>query len=86
MKFALQNGLKMKIVFEEDLSIGDTGEDKNYMFGSNIIFNTDKDGNFTSPISIILESRNMIQRATISSLSVERGKVQEVPESLGGEI
>ncbi len=41
-----KNGLKMRIVFEEDLSIGEIQGDDNYMFGSNIVFNTDKDGNF----------------------------------------
>lgn len=41
-----KNGLKMRIVFEEDLSIGEIEGDENYMFGSHIVFNTDQDGNF----------------------------------------
>jgi len=41
-----KNGLKMRIVFEEDLSIGEIEGDDNYMFGGNILFNTDEDGNF----------------------------------------
>lgn len=41
-----KNGLKMRIVFEEDLSIGEVEGDENYMFGGNIFFNTDEDGNF----------------------------------------
>ena len=38
--------MKMRIVFKEELSIGEVEGDKNYMFGSVILFNTDKDGNF----------------------------------------
>ncbi len=37
---------KMRIVFKEELSIGKAEGDENYMFGSFIIFNTDKEGNF----------------------------------------
>lgn len=37
---------KMRIVFNEELSIGEVEGDENYMFGENIFFNTDKDGNF----------------------------------------
>ena len=37
---------KMQIVFTEELSIGEAEGDENYMFGQNIVFNTDKDGNF----------------------------------------
>lgn len=42
----IKNGLKMKFIFEEDLSIGVVEGDENYMFGSHIVFNTDEDGNF----------------------------------------
>jgi len=38
--------LKMRIVFKEELSIGEVEGDENYMFGSNIGFNTDNEGNF----------------------------------------
>ena len=38
--------LKMRIVFNEELSIGEVEGDENYMFGSNIGFNTDDEGNF----------------------------------------
>ena len=38
--------LKMRIVFKEDLSIGEIEGDENYMFGSSIAFNTDQEGNF----------------------------------------
>lgn len=41
-----KNGLKMRMVFEEELSIGEIEGDENYMFGRNIVFNTDKEGNF----------------------------------------
>jgi hypothetical protein len=41
-----KNGLKMRIVFEEDLTIGEIEGDDHYMFGSNIVFNTDENGNF----------------------------------------
>ena len=36
---------KMRIVFNEELSIGEVEGDENYMFGSNISFNTDDEGN-----------------------------------------
>jgi len=38
--------LKLRIVFTEELSIGEAEGDENYMFGQNIAFNTDEDGNF----------------------------------------
>jgi len=38
--------LEMRIVFTEELSIGVVEGDENYMFGQNIAFNTDGDGNF----------------------------------------
>ena len=38
--------LKMRIVFKEELSIGEVEGDENYMFGSSIGFNTDDEGNF----------------------------------------
>jgi hypothetical protein len=38
--------LNMRIVFKEELSIGEAEGDENYMFGSVILFNTDNDGNF----------------------------------------
>lgn len=38
--------LKMRIVFTEELSIGEAEGDENYMFGENITFNTDEEGNF----------------------------------------
>jgi len=41
-----KNGLKMRIVFKEELSIGDVEGDENYMFGESVAFNTDEDGNF----------------------------------------
>lgn len=37
---------KMRIVFKEELSIGEAEGDENYMFGSNIGFNIDDEGNF----------------------------------------
>ena len=37
---------KMRIVFTEELSIGEAEGDENYMFGSVVIFNTDEEGNF----------------------------------------
>jgi len=37
---------KLRIVFTEELSIGEAEGDENYMFGQNIAFNTDEDGNF----------------------------------------
>ena len=41
-----KNGVKMRIAFIEDLSIGEVEGDENYMFGTSITFNTDEDGNF----------------------------------------
>jgi hypothetical protein len=41
-----KNGLKLRIVFEEELSIGEFEGDENYMFTGNIFFNTDNEGNF----------------------------------------
>ncbi|MBC8357989.1 MAG: 6-bladed beta-propeller [Candidatus Aminicenantes bacterium] len=38
--------LKMRIVFKEELSIGDVEGEENYMFGESVAFNTDEDGNF----------------------------------------
>ena len=38
--------LKMRIVFKEELSIGEVEGDENYMFGESVAFNTDEDGNF----------------------------------------
>ena len=38
--------LKLRIVFTEDLSIGEVEGEENYMFGENIGFNTDEAGNF----------------------------------------
>ncbi len=38
--------LKMRIVFKEELSIGEVEGDENYMFGGSIGFNTDNEGNF----------------------------------------
>ena len=38
--------LNLRIVFTEELSIGEVEGDENYMFGENIYFNTDEDGNF----------------------------------------
>lgn len=43
---APKDGLEMRIVFEEELSIGVEEGDKNYMFGNNVAFNTDEEGNF----------------------------------------
>ena len=37
---------KMRIVFKEELSIGEVEGDENYMFGRGIAFNTDDEGNF----------------------------------------
>jgi sugar lactone lactonase YvrE len=36
----------MRIVFTEELSIGEAEGDENYMFGNSIAFNTDDEGNF----------------------------------------
>jgi len=41
-----KNGLKKRIIFKEELSIGVIEGDENYMFGSRIRFNTDDEGNF----------------------------------------
>lgn len=41
-----KKGLKMRIVFKEELSIGVTEGDENYMFGNRVYFNTDEKGNF----------------------------------------
>lgn len=41
-----KDGLRKKLVFEEDLSIGVAEGDENYMFGELICFNTDEEGNF----------------------------------------
>jgi len=38
--------LRLRIVFTEELSIGEIEGDENYMFGSAIYFNTDDEGNF----------------------------------------
>ncbi|MGD8536731.1 MAG: 6-bladed beta-propeller [Candidatus Aminicenantes bacterium] len=37
---------QMRIVFKEELTIGEVEGDENYMFGSGIVFNTDDEGNF----------------------------------------
>lgn len=37
---------KMRILFKEELSIGEAEGDENYMFGNRIVFNTDDEGNF----------------------------------------
>jgi hypothetical protein len=37
---------ELKIIFEEDLTIGVEDGDENYMFGSLVVMNTDDDGNF----------------------------------------
>jgi hypothetical protein len=41
-----KNGLKKRIVFKEELSIGVIEGGENYMFGGFILFNTDNEGNF----------------------------------------
>ncbi|MCJ7582005.1 MAG: 6-bladed beta-propeller [Candidatus Aminicenantes bacterium] len=41
-----KDGLKIKLVFREELSIGQIEGDENYMFGAGISFNTDEEGNF----------------------------------------
>jgi hypothetical protein len=41
-----KNGIPMRIVFKEDLSIGEAEGDEHYMFGKGIVFNTDEDGNY----------------------------------------
>jgi len=40
-----KNGVKLRIVFEEELSIGVEEGDENYMFGGRVYFNTDDEGN-----------------------------------------
>jgi hypothetical protein len=40
-----KDGFKIRIVFEEELSIGVEAGDENYMFGGRIYFNTDDEGN-----------------------------------------
>ena len=39
-------GRRKRLVFKEDLSIGLREGDEKYMFGANIVFNTDDEGNF----------------------------------------
>jgi hypothetical protein len=41
-----KNGLEKRIVFDEELSIGQVEGDENYMFSGLISFTTDRDGNF----------------------------------------
>ncbi len=41
-----KNGLKKRIIFDEELSIGQVEGDDNYMFSGLISFSTDRDGNF----------------------------------------
>jgi hypothetical protein len=41
-----KNGLKKRIVFKEELSIGAIEGEESYMFGSRVEFNVDKEGNF----------------------------------------
>jgi hypothetical protein len=41
-----KKGLKMRMVFEEELSIGVAEGDENYMFGGRVYFKTDDEGNF----------------------------------------
>jgi len=40
-----KDGIKIRIVFEEELSIGVEEGDENYMFGGRVYFNTDEKGN-----------------------------------------
>jgi len=40
-----KDGVKLRIVFEEELSIGVEEGDENYMFGGQVYFNTDDEGN-----------------------------------------
>jgi hypothetical protein len=40
-----KDGVKLRIVFEEELSIGVEEGDENYMFGGRVYFNTDDEGN-----------------------------------------
>ena len=39
-------GKRTRLVFKEELSIGEKEGDEKYMFGSDIVFNTDDEGNF----------------------------------------
>jgi len=41
-----KNGVKIRIVFEEELFIGEEEGDENYMFGNDVFLNTDDKGNF----------------------------------------
>ena len=41
-----ENGIPIRIVFEEELSIGVEDGDENYMFGTRVYFNTDDEGYF----------------------------------------
>ena len=41
-----KDGLKIRLVFSEELSIGQIEGDENYMFGGSVYFNTDEKGNF----------------------------------------
>lgn len=41
-----KDGLKIRLVFKEELSIGQIEGDENYMFGAGISFTTDEEGNF----------------------------------------
>ncbi len=41
-----KNGLKKRIILNEELSIGEIEGDENYMFGAIILFNADDEGNF----------------------------------------
>jgi len=41
-----KDGFKLRLVFSEELSIGQIEGDENYMFGAGISFTTDEEGNF----------------------------------------
>lgn len=41
-----KNGIPMRVVFKEELSIGVVEGDEQYMFGKGIVFNTDEEGNY----------------------------------------
>lgn len=41
-----KDGFKIRLVFKEELSIGQIEGDENYMFGGSVYFNTDEKGNF----------------------------------------
>lgn len=43
---AYKKGMKMRMVFEEELSIGAAEGDENYMFGSQVYLNADDEGHF----------------------------------------